>query len=37
MTAEENKALVLELYGLMNERRFDDMWELFTPDAQWGG
>ena len=37
MSVEANKALVLELYRLMNERRFEEMWELFTPDAQWGG
>jgi uncharacterized protein len=37
MSTEANKALVLELYRLMNERRFEEMWELFTPDARWGG
>ena len=36
MTVEANKAVVRELYRLMNERAFDEMWELFTPDARWG-
>lgn len=35
--ADENKALVEELYRRMNERRYADMWELFTTDAKWGG
>ena len=35
--AEENKALVEELYRRMNARRYADMWELFTTDAIWGG
>jgi uncharacterized protein len=35
--AEENKALVEEFYRRMNERRYADMWELFTADAKWGG
>jgi ketosteroid isomerase-like protein len=34
---EENKALVRELYRLMESREFERMWELFTPDAKWGG
>jgi uncharacterized protein len=34
---EENKALVLELYRTMNERDYTGMWELFSPDALWGG
>jgi ketosteroid isomerase-like protein len=37
MGAEENKALVEEFYRRMNERRYADMWELFTGDAKWGG
>ena len=34
---ETNKALVLDFYRLMNERRFQEMWELFAPDGLWGG
>jgi len=34
---DENKALVLELYRAMNERDYERMWELFSPDAVWGG
>jgi ketosteroid isomerase-like protein len=34
---EENKALVQEFYRRMNARRYEDMWELFTADAKWGG
>jgi uncharacterized protein len=34
---EENKVLVKEFYRRMNERRYTDMWELFTADAKWGG
>ena len=34
---EANKALVLDFYRLMNERRFDDMWALCAPDGLWGG
>jgi hypothetical protein len=37
MGVEENKALVLEFYRLMNGRQYEEMWELFTPDAKWGG
>ena len=37
MTAEVNKALVLDFYRLMNERRFAEMWELCAPDGLWGG
>jgi len=37
MSVEGNKALVLEFYRLMNERRFEEMWALFAPDARWGG
>jgi ketosteroid isomerase-like protein len=37
MSVEENKALVRELYRRMNDRRYEEMWELFTPDALWGG
>lgn len=37
MGIEENKQLVAEFYRLMNERSFDRMWALFTPDATWGG
>ena len=37
MSVEENKALVLDFYRLMNARQFEQMWELFTPDAKWGG
>ena len=37
MGIEENKALVLELYRTMNERDYTGMWELFSPDALWGG
>ena len=33
--AGANKALVEEFYELMNARRFDEMWELFTDDATW--
>jgi ketosteroid isomerase-like protein len=28
---------VRHLYTLMNQRRFDEMWMLFAPDARWGG
>jgi ketosteroid isomerase-like protein len=31
------KAAVLAFYSLMNERRFDEMWALFDPDAIWSG
>jgi hypothetical protein len=37
MGIEENKALVQEFYRRMNDRRYDEMWELFTADARWGG
>ena len=37
MGIEDNKRLVVEFYRLMNERRFDEMWALFTADATWGG
>jgi ketosteroid isomerase-like protein len=37
MGVQPNKALVLRLYELMNDRRYEQMWELFTPDAKWGG
>jgi ketosteroid isomerase-like protein len=37
MGTKENKAVVLALYDRMNARQYDDMWELFTPDAKWGG
>jgi len=33
---EANKEVVRELYRRMNARAFDEMWELFTPDARWG-
>jgi ketosteroid isomerase-like protein len=34
---DANRAVVERLYALMNERRFDEMWELFAPDALWSG
>ena len=37
MTAKANRELVLELYRRMNDRRYDDMFELFADDAVWGG
>ena len=37
MTAEANKAVVLEFYRLMNAREFEAMWALFTEDATWSG
>jgi ketosteroid isomerase-like protein len=37
MGIEENKAVVGALYERMNARQYDAMWELFTPDAKWGG
>jgi ketosteroid isomerase-like protein len=37
MGAAENRELVAELYRRMNDRRYDEMWELFAPDAVWGG
>jgi uncharacterized protein len=37
MGVEENKALVLEFYRRMNGREYAEMWELFSPDALWGG
>ena len=37
MTAEENRATIERFYALMNERRFDEMWELFSDDATWSG
>ncbi len=37
MGVEENKALVLEFYRRMNDRRYEEMWELFAADAKWGG
>jgi ketosteroid isomerase-like protein len=33
----ENKAVIAAFYSLMNERRFDEMWSLFDPDATWSG
>jgi ketosteroid isomerase-like protein len=33
--AETNKALIEQFYELMNARRFDEMWALFTDDATW--
>ena len=37
MGTAENRQLVVDVYRLMNARRFDEMWALFTPDATWGG
>lgn len=37
MGIAENKQLVEDFYRLMNARRFDEMWALFTADATWGG
>ena len=33
--AATNRALVEHFYELMNARRFDEMWGLFTDDATW--
>jgi ketosteroid isomerase-like protein len=35
--AAANRETVERFYGLMNERRFDEMWELFADDATWSG
>ena len=35
--AEANREIVLEFYRRMNERRYDDMFQLFADDAVWGG
>jgi ketosteroid isomerase-like protein len=35
VTDSANKAAVQRFYELMNERRFDEMWALFHPDATW--
>jgi ketosteroid isomerase-like protein len=32
-----HKAVITTFYSLMNERRFDEMWALFTEDATWAG
>jgi hypothetical protein len=32
MSSDANRAVVERLYGPMNERRSDEMWELFAPD-----
>ncbi|HXY91299.1 MAG TPA: nuclear transport factor 2 family protein [Acidimicrobiia bacterium] len=37
MSTTENKALVMRMYELMNARQYEEMWELFLPDAKWGG
>lgn len=37
MTIAEHRAVVEQFYALMNERRFDEMWALFSDDAVWSG
>lgn len=37
MTAADNRATIERFYALMNERRFEEMWELFANDATWSG
>ena len=37
MTAAANRATVERFYALMNQRRLDEMWELFAADATWSG
>ena len=40
MTAADiaaNRATVEQFYALMNARRFEEMWALFTADATWAG
>ena len=37
MSTSDNKALVASFYQLMNARRFEEMWQLFSPDATWSG
>ena len=36
-TTDANKALVRQFYELMNARRFEEMWALFSEDGLWGG
>ena len=37
MTPQANREQVLEIYRCLNERRYDDLWTHFSPDAVWGG
>lgn len=37
MSTEANREAVTRFYELMNARRFEEMWELFAPDATWSG
>lgn len=35
MSAEKNRALVLEFYNLMSKQRFDEMFKLMADDGTW--
>jgi len=37
VSTEQNRATVERFYALMNERRFEEMWQLFSVDATWSG